>query len=130
MNGYIQIELGGELRALKFNMYAIEIIAAKATGSQAGNLAVFIYAGLCGNEYVRSSGADSVCHESFEEIFEWAEDIYLNKKDVFAKILETYWASKPMQKVKEDGEREEEKKKTEAESVLLGNLSTNTRLDS
>lgn len=109
MNGYIQIDLGGELRSLKFNMYAIEIIAEKGNTSPIGNLAVFIYAGLCGNAFVKSAGSDAVCKETFENIFEWAEDIFINRKEVFEQVLNAFYEGKT--KIEQTGEDKKKVKK-------------------
>lgn len=110
MNGYIQIDLGGELRSLKFNMHAIEIIAERGTTTEHGNLSVFIYAGLCGNSFAKSAGAIPMCEESFEDISEWAEDIIVNKQDeVRMQIMQAFSESKPIKKMKEDAEEDKKK---------------------
>lgn len=113
MNGYIQIELGGKLRALKFNMYAVELIANRQINSDSGNLAIFIYAGLCGNAFAKSAGASPLCEEEFDEIIEWAEDMLINgETDKIKSIMEAYYQSKPIQKVLQQEAEEVAKKKT------------------
>lgn len=99
MNGYIQIELGGELRALKFNMHALELIAQRQSTTNIGNLTVFIYAGLCGNSFAISTGTKPICYESFEDIFEWASEIIKNDKKKVADIMVAFDSSKYIQSV-------------------------------
>lgn len=112
MNGYIQIVLGGESRALKFNMHAVEIISQHGTTTEHGNLTIFIYAGLCGNSFAKSSGAKPICDESFEDISEWAEDIILSKNnEVKGQIINAFAGSKPMQQLEEAAKKMEEGKK-------------------
>lgn len=112
MNGYIQIDLGGKLRSLKFNMHAIEIISERGTTTEHGNLAAFIYGGLCGNSFAKSGGTNPICEESFEEILDWAEDILISKNEELKKqIVQAFNESKPIKAVFEKAE-EEAKKKT------------------
>jgi hypothetical protein len=111
MNGYIQIDLGGKLRSLKFNMHAIEIISERGTTTEHGNLAAFIYGGLCGNSFAKSNGTSPICEESFEVVLDWAEDILVNKnEDLKIQIVTAFNESKPMKAMREQGE--EAKKKT------------------
>jgi hypothetical protein len=131
MNGYCQIELGGELRGLKFNMHSIEIISradyeyisddkgnveAKLKAKEDTSFAAivkFVYAGLCGNAFAKSGGIETICQEKKEDIAEWVEDLFFSdKKASFIKsVMEAYWSSKPMQKVIEDSKDEVKKKK-------------------
>ena len=113
MNGYIQIDLSGKLRSLKFNMYAVEIIAARQVESESGNLAIFIYAGLCGNAFAKSAGTNPVCEETFEEVLDIAEELLVNGEgEKIKSILEAYYRSRPIQKVLEAEAEETAKKKT------------------
>ena len=113
MNGYIQIDLGGKLRSLKFNMYAVELIASRQINSDSGNLAIFIYAGLCGNAFAKSAGANPLCEEEFDEILEWAEDMIINSESEKIKtIMTAYYESRPIQKVLQQEAEETAKKKT------------------
>lgn len=68
---YIQIELGGEKRGLKYNNLAVEVfskhIAADATN--ASILYATIYAGLVANAYVKRE--EFV--ETFEQITDWVD---------------------------------------------------------
>ena len=112
MNGYIQIDLGGQLRSLKFNMHAIEIISQRGTTTEHGNLAAFIYGGLCGNSFAKSGGTSPLCEESFDDVMDWAEDILVNKnEELKVKIVTAFNESKPMKALKEQAE-EATKKKT------------------
>lgn len=81
MNNYIQIEIGGKLRGLKFNQLALEVFT-KHTDYQTthGDLYACIYGGLRGNSYVRREEPDY----TFEEVCDWCDETDN------AKIVEAY----------------------------------------
>jgi hypothetical protein len=112
MNGYIQIDLGGKLRSLKFNMHAIEIISERGTTTEHGNLAAFIYGGLCGNAYAKSGGTSPLCEESFDEVLDIAEDLIISKnQEVKAAIIGAFNSSKPILAITEEAAKKKTKKK-------------------
>lgn len=70
---YIQIEIGGKLRGLKFNQMAVVILAQKAdyqNFAATGNYAM-IYGGLKANCYVKSEEPDF----TFEEVCDWVDSL-------------------------------------------------------
>jgi hypothetical protein len=79
---YIQIELGGKLRGLKFNMYALEeytkrigialdqAIKRNSTDiSQATLVYACVYSGLIGNYYAKEIEQDF----TFEDVTDWVD---------------------------------------------------------
>jgi hypothetical protein len=69
---YIQIEIGGKQRGLKFNQLAIEIIS---THNDGGSTSAFMYAlyygGLRGNSYVKREEPDY----NFEQVCDWVDEM-------------------------------------------------------
>lgn len=79
---YLQIELGGKTRGLKFNQLAIELMSTiNDTSTATGFLYAMIYAGMKGNSYVKREEADY----TFEEVCDWI-DLMENKNEVTAKV--------------------------------------------
>jgi hypothetical protein len=80
---YLQIELGGKKRGLKFNQMAIEIMSTtNDTTTATGFLYSMIYAGLKGNSYVKREEADY----TFEDVCDWI-DVMPNRDEVTAEII-------------------------------------------
>ena len=100
MNGYCQINMNGQVKGLKFNLHAVytlQKLFPKKTEDPTNTLFVaqLIYAGLCGNRYIKSVGADPVCEETFEEVSDWVDENIVNKKvDAFAEIFKAFASSK------------------------------------
>jgi len=79
---YIQINLGGKARGLKFNQLAIEIISMhNDTQTSSGFLYAMIYGGLKGNSYVKREEADY----TFEDVCDWV-DLMENKEEVIINV--------------------------------------------
>ena len=79
---YLQIEIGGKLRGLKFNQLAIEIISThNDTNTSTGFLYAMVYGGLKGNSYVKREEADY----TFEDVCDWV-DAMPNKEETVVKI--------------------------------------------
>ena len=69
---YIQIEIGGKLRGLKFNQLSLEEYTKNVgTGTATAIYATF-YAGLVGNCYVKQEEPDF----TFEDVTNWVDEIY------------------------------------------------------
>jgi hypothetical protein len=79
---YIQIELGGKLRGLKFNMYALEEYTKRIANaldraikknstdiSQATLVYACVYSGLIGNCYAKEIDQDF----TFEDVTDWVD---------------------------------------------------------
>jgi hypothetical protein len=114
---YIQINLGGELRGLKFNQMAIEIIGNyNDSQTTSGFLYAMIYGGLKGNAYVKRE--ELTC--TFEQVCDWVDSIQDKEKvigDVSKALSETNIWQELVKKGKE--EPEEKKKVTENEPTTI-----------
>ena len=102
MNGYCQIELGGQPRGLKFNLHAVEMLEKlfKQTNADQQSEDVtptlikqLVYVGLCGNRYVKTMGTEPVCEETFEQVSDWIDEFAINKQYEFIKIVNDAFAS-------------------------------------
>lgn len=106
---YLQIELGGKLRGLKFNMVAIEEIAKQnTTGSNFGFIYSMIYGGMYGCSVVKKEEIDY----TYEDVSEWV-DAMENREEIVAKITATLTETQNWKSIinKEEAEVNEEDKK-------------------
>jgi len=101
MNGYVQIKLGDKLRGLKFNLHAIKTLESLFPNSniEQDNIlqaTKMIYAGLCGNRYIKTYGTEPVCEETFEEVSDWVDEWVINKTitENLKPIFEAFASSK------------------------------------
>jgi len=79
---YLQIEIGGKKRGLKFNQLAIELISKHNNGTtQSAFMYAMFYGGLMGNTYVKQEEADY----TFEDVCDWV-DALENKADVITLV--------------------------------------------
>lgn len=79
---YLQIEIGGKQRGLKFNQLAIEIMSQyNDTGTNTGFMYAMIYGGLRGNSYVKREEPDY----TFEQVCDWV-DVLTNKTEVITEV--------------------------------------------
>lgn len=102
---YIQVDIGGKLRGLKFNQYAHIIIQEKVDPSfptASINSALF-YGGLKGNCFVKGEEPDF----TFENVCDWIEE--LDEQTVIS-VYEVYMNTTTFLKAKA---AEEDKKKAE-----------------
>ena len=111
---YIQIEIGGKMRGLKFNQLAIEIISMhNDTQTSSGFLYAMIYGGLKGNSYVKREEAEY----TFENVCDWVDDMPNKEQvitDVTACLTETQIWKELVKKGQEnivEAEKKEGKKK-------------------
>jgi hypothetical protein len=107
---YIQIDIGGKLRGLKFNQGANAEIQSKI--SSIGNNPVFIaytviWAGLVSNAFVKGEEIDF----TFEQVCEWADKLDI---ETTTKISECYVSTLDFQK---DLPEEKSKKKLMAKTI-------------
>jgi hypothetical protein len=78
---YLQIEIGGKKRGLKYNQLAIEVMAMhNDTETASAFMYALIYGGLRGNSYVKREEPDY----TFEDVCDWID----NLKDKNEIILE------------------------------------------
>ena len=104
---YLQIDLGGKMRGLKFNQLAIEIISTyNDLESNTSFLYAMIYGGLRGNTYVKREEADY----TFEEVCDWV-DAMENKEEIVAKVTSTLTETNIWQTLVKQGQKLEDDKK-------------------
>lgn len=79
---YLQIEIGGKQRGLKFNQLAIEIMSQyNDTGTNTGFMYAMIYGGLRGNSYVKREEPDY----TFENVCDWVDELK-DKENVIVEV--------------------------------------------
>ena len=86
---YIQIEIGGKLRGLKFNQMSdveYQIKVGKSTNPIAHTYAL-IWAGLIANCFIKSEEPDF----TFEDVCEWCATV---KDEDFLKVKDAYFSTK------------------------------------
>lgn len=111
---YIQIDIGGKLRGLKFNQLAIEIISKhNTTDTTSAFMYAMIYGGLIGNSYVKQEEPDY----TFEQVCDWIDELE-NKAEVISKVTEVLTSTQVWKSLVKIGEDiVDEKKKVEQSSV-------------
>jgi hypothetical protein len=116
---YLQLELGGKLRGLKFNQLAIEIISTHNDNStNSAFMYAMIYGGLMGNSYVKREEPDY----TFEEVCDWV-DAMENKNDAITKVTEVLTSTQVWKNLVKAGEQiEEEKKKVNNVTTISSSL--------
>lgn len=108
---YVQIEIGGKTRGLKYNQLAVELMA-QYNDNQTTSAIIYamVYAGLRGNDYVKRNEPDY----TFEDVCDWV-DTMDNKQDNLNLVAATLNESKSWQSLVKDGqeliEADESKKK-------------------
>jgi hypothetical protein len=104
---YLQIEIGGQQRGLKFNQLAIELMSMynDNTTSMAFFYAV-VFGGLKGNAYVKREEFN----HTFEEVTDWV-DALPNKAETIGAITKTLNETQVWQDLIKQGKEIEEKKK-------------------
>lgn len=125
MNGYVNIDLNGRQRGLKFNMYAFELLSKRA-GSQFREGDTFtsqltseiVYSGMMANCWVKEVDPDF----SFEEVTDWVENLWYSDEgqELLIKIFEAFQASKPVQRGKEIVEKLDEETKKKLMEIVTG----------
>lgn len=104
---YLQLELGGKLRGLKFNQLAIEIISTHNDNStQSAFMYAMIYGGLMGNSYVKREEPDY----TFENVCDWV-DVMENKAEAIAKVTDVLTSTQVWKNLVKAGEEITEEKK-------------------
>lgn len=76
MSNYIQIDIGGKLRGLKFNQLSLEVYTKNVNYEQPNASAIYatFYAGLIGNCYVKKEEPDF----TFEQVTDWVDEVGKN----------------------------------------------------
>jgi hypothetical protein len=118
---YLQLELGGKLRGLKFNQLAIEVISThNDTGTQSAFMYAMIYGGLMGNSYVKREEPDY----TFEDVCDWV-DVMENKAEAVGKVTDVLTSTqvwKNLVKAGQEAEVVEEKKKVNSATTISSSL--------
>ena len=116
MNGYIQADILGRTRGLKFGMLAVQQIGmemqklGKVFGDNSIDLAavpVIIYWGLFNNCYIKKEDPDF----TFEDVVDWV-DSNIGNPDLFTPILQAFYDSKFLQPVKSATQEDQKKSST------------------
>lgn len=116
---YIQIEIGGKLRGLKFNQGALMLMNEKQPeGTLSFTSCAMIYAGLFTNCYVKSvefvdKDGDKETPITFEMVCDWVEEL---EESTIIDVMTCFQQINAFKKTlkKEEPESEEDKKKLEA----------------
>lgn len=82
---YIQVEIGGKERGLKFNQLALEEMTTLAsTTNTTANVYAMFYGGLVGNSYTKREQPDY----TFEDVCDWVDQLFAEKKTDVIKAVE------------------------------------------
>lgn len=85
---YIQIEIGGKPRGLKFNQLSLETYAKNVGTNVSTAIYATFYAGLVGNCYVKQEEVDF----TLEDVTDWVDELYeQGRKKEIEKVCEL-WA--------------------------------------
>ena len=111
---YIQIEIGGKLRGLKFNQYAVITMAkfADLDNYEATAGYAMVYGGLKANCYVKREEPDF----SFEQVCDWVD---LLKPDDLVKVYEVFSEIQAYKNLITTGEKEEKITKKKLKKIEL-----------
>ena len=116
MNGYIQADILGRTRGLKFGMLAVQQIGmemqklGKVFGDNSIDLAavpVIIYWGLFNNCYIKKEDPDF----TFEEVVDFVDE-NISSPDLFTPILQSFYDSKFLQPTTTAPQEEQKKSST------------------
>ena len=106
---YIQIDIGGKLRGLKFNNASMVVLSQKVDYNNYAATALYalVYAGLYTNEYIKNGG-DVPDMPPFSEVCDWVDDL---NKDAINRINETFQSTQAYKSLIPSEEKEEMTKK-------------------
>jgi hypothetical protein len=111
MNNYLQIEIGGELRGLKFNMLS-RIEAAKKVDFErleSTTLYAYVYAGLLANAYVKQVEFNT----DYETVCDWVDAIPTETQiEIIGKINQIFGTSEQSEKPETTTEEKKSNRKT------------------
>jgi hypothetical protein len=111
---YIQVEIGGKLRGLKFNQGAIMWMQDKIdpTNYEATTLYAIVWGGLKANCYVKGEEPDF----NFEQVCDWVDSIPL---EVNKQITECFMESQSYKKTVEVPDKKKESPEMSTEQIVL-----------
>lgn len=113
---YVQIEIGGQLRGLKFNNYAIEqMLLKQGSGSEAESTYAMVYGGLRGNSYAKE---EEVTY-TWENVIDWVDELIVADKgeEQIGKVLKAMTESQLYKKYVTNNPKKEKKSASGASSV-------------
>lgn len=85
---YIQVNIGGKDRGLKFNQMSMEVFTKNLDESapKASSIYATFYAGLLGNCYVKKEEPDF----TFEDVTNWVDELYETDKETIIKVCDAW----------------------------------------
>lgn len=120
-NGYCEITVNGKTIGLKFNMYAIERYNEIKGIGGAKHAVAMVYGGMLGNCFVKQIEPEI----SFEEIVDWVDEDFIKNgldgemKRISECFNESIIIKAQIEKIKSNGEGDEELKKKVAEVISM-----------
>jgi hypothetical protein len=118
---YIELQLGGELRGLKFNNAAVDCYWQRVNFDEviASSVYATVYSGLIGNDLAKGV---QYSNYTYEQVTEWVDDLYNTDEESLTKACELFAETtaykKKLEKMQERIRllnEEGQKKKTEKE---------------
>ncbi len=96
-NGYVQMDILGRRRGLKFGMLAVHRITmdAQKLGATLGEsidyalVPVILYWGLFNNAYIKREDPDF----AFEDVVEWVDE-HINEPEQFTEVVKAFYESR------------------------------------
>ena len=115
MSGYIQMDVLGRKRGLKFGMLAAQRIMLEAqklnatlgTEVDVALVPVIIYWGLFNNCFVKREDPDF----TFEEVCDWVDE-HVNEPEMFVEVIRCFYDSRVVKANMPEGEGNEKKSST------------------
>lgn len=104
---YIQVEIGGKLRGLKFNQLALEEFSKKLPNTGVdipSTMLVYaeVWGGLTGCSYVKSEEIDY----TFEDVCDWVDELFAtDQSEVIQKIDDTLSSTQVYKRLLENSAR-------------------------
>lgn len=85
---YIQVNIGGKDRGLKFNQMALEVFTKNLDGNAVKSSTIYatFYAGLVGNCYAKREEPDF----TFEDVVDWVDELYETDKEAIVKVCNAW----------------------------------------
>lgn len=107
MNGKILLNLGGSIRPLKFNMYAVKKFDDIKASGDAGEILKLVYGGLHGGCLIENKDADFTT----EDVSDWIDELIMNDPDAVNKIMDCFSESNIYKATVKEPEQPAKKKK-------------------
>ena len=97
MSNYIELQLGGEKRGLKFNNAAVDTYWQKVNFKEVAASYVYaaVYAGLIGNDIAK--GVQNSLYD-YEQVTEWVDELYDNDEAALKRACDVFESTTSYQK--------------------------------